>query len=66
VPLHNPSEFASGAVRGVRSRSRICACLVSFMRGVGGRIPLAKVLHGHVAPPLAGSEGNLYAISESR
>lgn len=66
MPLHNPSELASGAVRGVRSRSlRICASLVSFMRGVEGRIPLARVHHGRMAPPLGRGEGNLYATGES-
>ena len=65
MPLHNPSEFASGAVRDVRSRSRICASLVSFMRGVGGRTPLARVHHGRMAPPLGRGEGNLYASGES-
>lgn len=65
MPLHNPSELASGAVRGVRSRSRICASRVSFMRGVGGRIPLARVHYGRMAPPLGRGEGNCHATGES-
>jgi len=51
VPLHNPSELASGAVRGVRSRSLARAPRLSAScGGWGGRIPLTRVHHGRMAP----------------